>query len=114
MSTRSKLNVGLKGVDMSRPTFLTVCPRCGTRAFENLSNHSHCLECLYFEDRYYNSDMALITALKADEVLNLLDRNKNKRKKTNHTRSISENLSGSVGSINSLTIQFQNSSKEAS
>ena len=29
------------------------CPRCGSNAFEKLRTHSHCSECLYSEDSYY-------------------------------------------------------------
>lgn len=45
-----------KGVSMN----FCKCPRCGTKAFENLQNYSHCLECLYFEDRWV-SPYGLIT-----------------------------------------------------
>ncbi len=64
---------------MAKPTYLTPCPRCGTKAFEHLSSHSHCVECLYFEDRYYDHDSALINALKAEKYLIQLSA-KNSRK----------------------------------
>ncbi len=32
------------------------CPRCGCHAFESLSTYSHCVSCLYFEDRYLDSE----------------------------------------------------------
>lgn len=64
---------------MAKPTYLNPCPRCGTRAFEHLSTHSHCIECLYFEDSYYDHDSALTNALKAEKYLIQLS-TKNSRK----------------------------------
>lgn len=97
---------------MIRPTFLTVCPRCGTKAFEHLSSHSHCMECLYFEDRYYDYDTALITALRAEKILKQLDQNKSKKEKL---KPIIQNYDhDEVSDGNNLTDSNQNSSKEAS
>ncbi|MGE0525466.1 MAG: hypothetical protein AB7P49_00275 [Bdellovibrionales bacterium] len=31
-------------------SYLTTCPRCGSRSFEYLPTHSHCFECLYSPD----------------------------------------------------------------
>lgn len=64
---------------MAKPTYLTPCPRCGTKAFEHLSSHSHCIECLYFEDRYYEHDSALIRALKAEKDLIQLSSQKSRK-----------------------------------
>lgn len=64
---------------MAKPTYLTPCPRCGTKAFEHLSSHSHCIECLYFEDRYYEHDSALISALKAEKDLIQLSAQKSRK-----------------------------------
>lgn len=66
---------------MSKPTYLTSCPRCGTKAFEHLLSHSHCIECLYFEDRYYEHDSALINALKAEKDLIQLSAQKSRKEK---------------------------------
>ncbi len=64
---------------MAKPTYLTHCPRCGTKAFEHLSSHSHCIECLYFEDRYYEQDSAFINALKAEKDLIQLNVQKSRK-----------------------------------
>lgn len=64
---------------MAKPTYLTPCPRCGTKAFEHLSSHSHCIECLYFEDRYFEHDSALISALKAEKDLIQLSPQKSRK-----------------------------------
>lgn len=31
-------------------SYLTQCPRCGTRSYEQLPTHGHCIECLYSTD----------------------------------------------------------------
>lgn len=31
-------------------SYLTQCPRCGTRSYEQLATHGHCIECLYSTD----------------------------------------------------------------
>ncbi len=31
--------------------YFSVCPRCGTAAYERLSNHSYCIECNYFPEQ---------------------------------------------------------------
>lgn len=68
---------------MAKPTYLTPCPRCGTKAFEHLSSLSHCIECLYFEDRYYDHDSALINALRAEKDLIQLSAKKTRIRKEN-------------------------------
>lgn len=35
--------------EMSK-SYLTFCPRCGTRSYEQLPTHNHCIECLYSDD----------------------------------------------------------------
>lgn len=37
-------------------SFVSNCPRCGSRTFETLQTYSHCSECLYFVDSW--NDMA--------------------------------------------------------
>lgn len=64
---------------MAKPTYLTPCPRCGTKAFEHLSSYSHCIECLYFEDRHYEHDSALINALKVEKELIQLSAQKSRK-----------------------------------
>lgn len=64
---------------MAKPTYLTHCPRCGTKAFEHLSSHSHCIECLYFEACYYEQDSAFINALKAEKDLIQLSAQKSRK-----------------------------------
>lgn len=31
-------------------SYFTKCPRCGTRSYEKLPTHGHCIECLYSND----------------------------------------------------------------
>lgn len=31
-------------------SYFTFCPRCGTRSYEQLPTHNHCIECLYSGD----------------------------------------------------------------
>ena len=45
------------------------CPRCGERAFEKMSSYSHCVSCLYFEDRYVGSETLLYKAVQAEREL---------------------------------------------
>ncbi len=49
--------------------FFQRCPRCGTRALERLSSHSHCIECLYFESHAYDSDEAYLETIKIEKEL---------------------------------------------
>ena len=53
------------------------CPRCGTKAFEQLKTYSHCVECLYFEDRHYDSESAYFQARSAEALLAKLEENEN-------------------------------------
>lgn len=39
-------------------SFISNCPRCGSRTFETLQTYSHCSECLYFVDSW--NDMATV------------------------------------------------------
>ena len=50
-------------------SFVSKCPRCGTRAFETLSTHAHCIECLYVEDNYFNSETAYHQAIRIEREL---------------------------------------------
>ncbi len=43
---------------MSTDSRMSKCPRCGTRAFEKLSAHAHCIECLYTQDHYFDVETA--------------------------------------------------------
>lgn len=54
---------------MSR-SYLTNCPRCGSRSFEHLESYSHCIECLYSPD--FNKPIAkpnFITLREAEAFL---------------------------------------------
>lgn len=31
-------------------SYLTYCPRCGTKSYEQLPTHGHCIECLHSSD----------------------------------------------------------------
>jgi len=55
---------------MSTNSYFTACPRCGTRAYEKLPGHSHCIECLYVEDSYFDLDTAYLQALRIEKDLN--------------------------------------------
>lgn len=37
---------------MSKKAYFSSCPRCGSHAFEQMSNYAHCTDCLYSEDYY--------------------------------------------------------------
>lgn len=45
------------------------CPRCGTKTFERLTTYSHCIECLYFEDHFYDLGFAYTDAWEAEVYL---------------------------------------------
>lgn len=40
------------------------CPRCGERSLEVLHSYSHCVNCLYAEDRYESLESHYLKALK--------------------------------------------------
>jgi hypothetical protein len=40
------------------------CPRCGCKAFENLSSYSHCVNCFYAEDYYQDLKQRVLIKLK--------------------------------------------------
>ncbi len=50
-------------------SYITKCPRCGERAFENLGAHSHCIECLYFEDRWESPLSEVVKAVGLEKEL---------------------------------------------
>jgi hypothetical protein len=54
---------------MSRNSYVIVCPRCGTRAFEKLATHAHCVECLYTEDHYFDLETAYHQAVRIEREL---------------------------------------------
>ncbi|CAN5419015.1 hypothetical protein BH10BDE1_BH10BDE1_28130 [soil metagenome] len=39
------------------------CPRCGHNTFESLRSYSHCVECLYFQDRSPNFESSVRQAI---------------------------------------------------
>lgn len=45
------------------------CPRCGSHAFEPLSTYSHCIECLYVEDRHHDMESAFHQAMRIEREL---------------------------------------------
>ncbi len=45
------------------------CPRCGERSLEALHSYSHCINCLYSEDRYESLESHYFKALK--EIKNI-------------------------------------------
>lgn len=45
------------------------CPRCENRTLENLQTYSHCIDCLYFEDRHYDGEKAYFQACAAEALL---------------------------------------------
>jgi ribosomal protein L37E len=47
------------------------CPRCGSQAFEKLRTHSHCSECLYSEDSFYEFESSYNHAKRIEKELNL-------------------------------------------
>ena len=53
---------------MSR-SFVTTCPRCGTKAFEKLRDHAHCVECLYAEDNYFDLETSYNQAVRIEREL---------------------------------------------
>lgn len=54
---------------MSSHAHTATCPRCGTKTLEVLKTHSHCLECLYFENYYEDFDTSVTNALLAEKFL---------------------------------------------
>lgn len=45
------------------------CPRCQNRTFAKLETYSHCIDCLYFEDRYFDDDGAYFETCVAEALL---------------------------------------------
>ena len=52
------------------PKVATTCPRCGTKAFEHLGTYSHCAECLYSEDNYFDLETAYHQVRRLEHELN--------------------------------------------
>lgn len=50
-------------------SYLTQCPRCGTRSYEQLSTHGHCVECLYSTDLAPQSNKRDYFTLREAEAL---------------------------------------------
>lgn len=42
------------------------CPRCASNALENLATYSHCIDCLYVDDRDYDLARACLEAVKTE------------------------------------------------
>jgi hypothetical protein len=51
------------------PYFCT-CPRCGVGGLEHLPTHSHCVNCLYVEDHYWDSEYAYSEARMQESIAN--------------------------------------------
>jgi hypothetical protein len=49
---------------------LSKCPRCRTHAFENLKDYSHCVECLYVEDRWKTTEAEVLKAIGIEKAFN--------------------------------------------
>lgn len=62
---------------MSKKSFNFDCPRCGSHSFEQMSDYAHCPNCLYFEDRYEDSETcyAVIRALDPESLSNSIHQN---------------------------------------
>ncbi len=45
------------------------CPRCENRTLEQLKTYSHCIDCLYYEDRYHDSESGFYQAVAAESLL---------------------------------------------
>lgn len=50
-------------------SYLTQCPRCGTRSYEQLATHGHCIECLYSADLASGSGKRDFLTLREAEAL---------------------------------------------
>lgn len=50
-------------------SYLTQCPRCGTRSYEQLPTHGHCIECLYSADLAPPSERRDFLTLREAEAL---------------------------------------------
>lgn len=53
---------------MSR-SFFKNCPRCGTRHYEQLSTHGHCVECLYSSDFYDKGKVEFVSVSEDEKIL---------------------------------------------
>jgi hypothetical protein len=51
---------------MSKKSFYTECPRCGSRCFEQLSDYAHCANCLHFEDRNEDLESCFYKAVRTE------------------------------------------------
>lgn len=50
-------------------SFFKKCPRCGTRHYEQLSTHGHCIECLYSSDFEDLGKVEFISIREAEKFL---------------------------------------------
>ncbi|MBX2994073.1 MAG: hypothetical protein KF681_04610 [Bdellovibrionaceae bacterium] len=50
-------------------SYFTQCPRCGTRSYEQLPTHGHCIECLYSNDLAPQGDKRDFLTLREAEAL---------------------------------------------
>ena len=49
------------------------CPRCGSSALEVLQSYSHCIDCFYFVDHFYDTETAYHQAREAESLLEQKD-----------------------------------------
>ena len=50
-------------------SFISTCPRCGTRSFETLGNYAHCVECLYVEDNFFDLETSYHQVLRLEREI---------------------------------------------
>lgn len=49
-------------------SFISCCPRCGSRTLETLQTYSHCSECLYFVDFWRDTNHKQIRSVREAET----------------------------------------------
>ena len=60
---------------MSR-SYISSCPRCGSRTYENLVTHSHCFDCLYSSEFEQVHIQDIMTMKEAEAFLREADAEK--------------------------------------
>ena len=75
---------------MSKHAYFHECPRCGAHSFETLNSYSHCINYLYFEDYYKDTETcyAAVRALEATKINSSYKKNENEVEESNEPKSL--------------------------
>ena len=75
---------------MSKHAYFKECPRCGTHSFETLNSYAHCINCLYFEDHYNDTETcyAAVRSLETTKTNPSYEKNENEIEESNKPKSL--------------------------